>query len=470
MNRNQETLERGSYGTLLLNLCIPTIVIMLVTVVYNMADIYFIGQTGDENMIAAVSLCSPLFSILSGLGTLFGSGGCTSISLALGRGDKERVKNISALCFTGAAGIGILFLAAVLAFLAPVCGVLGADDATLGFTEQYLRVIAIGAPVILFTNVFMNLIRADGAAKVTMAANLLGTFTNIILDPIFILALNLGVTGAAIATVLGNVVSAGFILWYCLKKTTYYSFRLKDVRLQPEVVLPVVTLGLPMAFSTILMSVSHMFSNNLMMDYGATAMSAQSVAGKINMLISMTAMGICMGMQPAISYNFAQKNGKRTGEILKKTAVTCVVVGSVLTLFCLLFRDRLILAFIDSPEVLSLGRFMLTASLAMGPFYGLYQLCTTYLQSTGRAGYATFASLLNKGLIFLPVLIALHAAFGLYGIACTAPVTDALSLIAAFLLCRLAVRRDSANEGNPSADTLSTAGDRSFNPSTPKQI
>ncbi len=440
MNRNQETLERAPYWKLLVNLCVPTVIIMLVMVVYNMADVYFIGRTKNEDMIAAVSLCSPLFSILSGLGTLFGSGGCTSISLALGHGDTEKVRKISALCFYGSVVLGTLFLAVVLALLGPVSKVLGADAATLGFTKDYLRIIALGAPVILFTNVFMNLIRADGAAKTSMIANLMGTVTNILLDPLFILVLDLGVTGAAVATVLGNAVSAAFIVFYCLKKTSCYSFRLRDVSLRRDVALPVVTLGLPMAFSTILMSVSHMISNNLMMDFGSAAMSAQSVAGKISMLISMTAMGLCMGMQPAISYNYARGDGKRTGEIIKKTALTSVAVGGVLTVFCFLFRDKLIMAFIDSEEVLKLGRFMLTASLVMGPFYGLYQLCATYLQSTGKAGYATLASLLNKGLIFLPVLFALHAAFGLYGIACTAPVTDALSLITAFVLCRVANR------------------------------
>lgn len=445
MNRNQETLEKAPYTKLLVTLCVPTIIIMLVMVIYNMADIYFIGRTKNEDMIAAVSLCSPLFSILSGLGTLFGSGGCTSISLALGRGDTDRVKKISALCFYGSVVLGTLFLVVVLTLLSPASKMLGADEATLGFTKDYLRVIAIGAPVILFSNVFMNIIRADGAAKESMIANLLGTVTNIVLDPVFILAFHMGVTGAAVATVLGNAVSAAYIVWYCLKKASCYSFGFRDVTLRRDIALPVVTLGLPMAFSTILMSCSHMVSNNLMMNFGSTAMSAQSVAGKINMLISMTAMGLCMGMQPAISFNYARGDRKRTGEIIKKTAVTSMIVGGVLTAFCFIFRDKLIVAFIDSENVLSLGRFMLTASLIMGPFYGLYQLCTTYLQSTGKAGYATFASLLNKGLIFLPVLFALHAAFGLYGIACTGPVTDALSLVAAFLLCRAADRRKSGD-------------------------
>lgn len=455
MNRNQEALEKGSFRRLIWNLCVPTVVVMVVLVLYNMADVYFIGQTGDPNQIAAVSLCGPLFSILSGLGTLFGNGGCTSISLALGRRDGDRVRHITALCFWGSLGIGAAFLAAVLLFLKPICGVLGADEGTLGFTMDYLRVIAIGAPVVLFSNVFTNLVRADGSTRQSMFTNLLGTVTNLILDPVFILLLDWGVTGAALATVLGNVVSASYLVRYIRKNCPGWSLSPRSVTLEKDIALPVVTLGLPMAFSTILMSVSHMFSNNLMMGYGAVAMSAQSVAGKIGMMISMTVMGICMGMQPAISYNFAAENRERTREIIKKTGILAVAVGTVLSAVCFLLRDTLIMAFIDNEQVLRLGRVMLTATVMIGPFYGLYQLCNTYLQATGRAGYATVVSLLNKGIIYLPVLFLLHGVFGLYGIVCASPVTDALSIVAAALLCRLAVKRSAGRErtGEPDGET-----------------
>lgn len=442
MNENEMMLRKASFGKLLLNLCIPTIIIMVVMVVYNMADVFFIGKTGNPYMIAAVSLCGPLFSILSGLGTLFGSGGCTAISLALGRNDHKVIRHITSLCFYGALLIGLLFAGIVLLNLKNVVMLIGAEETTLDYTMDYLRVIAFGAPVVMFTNVFMNLVRSDGAAKVSMIANGLGTITNIVLDPIFILVLGGGVTGAAFATVIGNAVSAVYLLWYVIKKCPDDSLRLSDLRFRKEIVLPVFTLGLPLAFSTILMSVSQMIANHMMIQYGSIAVAAQGVAGRVAMLISMVAMGICMGMQPAVSYNYAAGEKKRLRMIIRNTGITTAVVGSVLSVFCFVFKSEVLRFFIDNAQVLKIGKVMLTAAVLVGPVYGLYQLGTTYLQATGKAGYATTASLLNKGLLFLPVLFLLHGLLGMHGIIYASAVTDAFSIVVTYGLCILADRKE----------------------------
>ena len=173
MGKNQKMLEEASFSKLLLNLCLPTILIMLVMVIYNMADTFFIGQTGDPVKIAAISLCAPLFSVLSGLGTLFGSGGCTAVSLALGKKETARIKSYTSLCCCGSLFIGFLFLLIVLLAVKPISLALGADGDTLSLTCSYLRIIALGAPVILFNNVFANIIRADGAAKESMISTIL---------------------------------------------------------------------------------------------------------------------------------------------------------------------------------------------------------------------------------------------------------------------------------------------------------
>lgn len=429
MKNSEEILKTAPFKKLLLNLCVPTIVIMLVMVIYNMADIYFIGQTGNPYMIAAISLCAPFFSILSGLGTLLGSGGCTAISLALGKKEQEKIKSYTSLCFYGVLVIGILFAVLVALNLTAVCRLIGAEESTLEYAKGYLRIIALGAPIILFTNVFTNLIRADGAAKESMIANGIGTIVNIILDPIFIMGLNLGVEGAAVATVIGNAASAVYLIYYITKKQPFFSFHREDFSLRKEILIPVVTLGLPLAFSTILMSCSGMISNHLMISYGSIAVAAQGVAGKIGMLISMTAMGICMGMQPAISYNFASGDYSRMRQIVKRTGITTVIVGSVLSLLCLVSKDQILKAFIDNSEVVRYGQIMVYASIVMGPFYGLYQLCTTFLQSTGKAFYATFVALLDKGLIFIPVLFLLNKAFGMNGIVFSSAVADLLSIL-----------------------------------------
>ena len=436
-DHSEELLGSAPFSVLLLKLCVPTIIIMVVMVVYNMADVFFIGQTGDPNMIAAVSLCGPMFSLLSGVGTLLGSGGCTVISLSLGKGDKSSVRRTSSLCFYGALILGAIFSVIVLFNLDKICLLLGADAATLAYTRAYLMIIAAAAPISMFTNVYTNLIRADGAAAASMAANLTGTVTNIVLDPVFILGFHLGVTGAAAATAIGNVVSAVYLIWFVTSKRKEYSMHLRDLIFRPAVVWPIVSLGLPLAFSTILMSFTQMIANNHMMRYGAIAVAARSVAGRLGMLITMIIMGICMGMQPAISFNFAKGDNARLRKILRNTGATAILTGLILAVFCYLLREPVLLAFIDNEEVLSMGRLMVMPSVLTGPFYALYQLEATYLQSTGRAGYATIASLLNKAILFLPVLFILEALFGMYGIVYTGFAAEVLSVPAAFLLVKL---------------------------------
>lgn len=428
-------LRKGSFLQLVFNLCVPTIVIMLVMVIYNMADTYFIGKTGDPCKIAAVSLCGPVFSILSGLGTLLGSGGCTVVSLALGKKEYHKIKACTSLCCYGSLVIGFIFSAMVLMNLSGISNVIGANADTLEYTCTYLRILALGGPVILFGNVFNNLIRADGSAKQSMISNGLGTIVNIILDPVLILGLGMGVAGAAAATVAGNMVSFLYLLWYVMKKQPAFSLSIKDLSLKKEVILPVAALGLPLACSTIMMSFSHMFMNHILAGYGSAAVAANGVAGKVSMLVSMIAMGLCMGMQPAISYNYGAGDERRMYRIVRKLGITTVIVGSLLTAGCLIGKSVLVAMFIKHEEVIRLGENMVAASMLMGPFYGLYQLCAVFLQSTGKASYATVAALLDKGMIFLPMLFGLNALFGLNGVIYTAPLTDMLSLLAGAVLC-----------------------------------
>ncbi|MCD8050381.1 MAG: MATE family efflux transporter [Clostridiales bacterium] len=428
MNKNQDLLERASYPKLLLNLCLPTIIIMLVMVVYNMADTLFIGQTGDPAKIAALSLCGPVFSILSGLGTLLGSGGCTVISLALGRGETNQIRACTSLCCYGSLVLGGVILAVLTIGANPVALLLGADAETLSYVMGYMRIIGIGAPVIMFNNVFCNIIRADGAAVESMISNLLGTVSNIVLDAVFILGLSMDVEGAALATVLGNAFSSCYLLYYILRKQPAFSLHPKYLSLN---VLPsILSLGLPLACSTLLMSVSNIVANNRMIAYGSVALAAQGVAGKAGMLLSMLLMGICMGLQPAISFNHARGNQARVGQIIRSTAVFTTLLGSVIALLCFLFRHQIIALFIDNAEVIAYGSIMIFASIVIGPFYGLYQLCQTFLQSTGKASYATLVALMDKGIFYLPILLLMDRLFGMYGIAFASAVTLVFSIAA----------------------------------------
>lgn len=439
---NEEMLRSGDFWMLARRLCVPAILIMLVMVLYHMADVFFIGQTGDANKVAAVTLASPLFSILSGLGVLLGNGGCTAISLALGKGEYGRIKNISAFAVWGAVVIGVIFAAIVLPLMEPICRLLGANEETRGFTAEYLRVIAIGAPVIMLTNVVPSLIRADGSTTDSMIGNMLGTVINIALDPLLISVFGMGVSGAAIATVIANVVSLGYYAWFLRAKGKIYSISPKDLSMREDVVWTVLSLGLPMSCATVLGSVSSTIVNNLMMQYGSIAVAGQSVAGRIGQMISMTVMGVCMGMQPAISFNYGARNHRRLTEILMKTTGLAVVAGTVLSALCLIFRDQLLNAFLDDPNVLGIGRICLLASIVIGPFFGFYQICTTYLQAAGKSTQAIIVSLLEKGIVYIPMVFLMNALFKMYGIIFAATVTTVVAAVAALAFCYKDYRKE----------------------------
>lgn len=420
---------------LFLKMSLPAIAITLVIVAYNMTDVFFIGQTGDAAQVAAISLAGPVFSILSGIGTLLGAGGSTAIAIALGRGEKEKIKSITSFCFCGVIAIGILFAGIVLFMGDGISRILGADTFSSDYTASYVRILSVGAPFILFSNVFANLVRADGSAKESMIANMVGTFVNIALDPLLILALNMGVAGAALATVIGNVCSCAYLVRHVKKRQPLYSFHPKFLSLKKDVSFRVMSLGLPLAISTMLMSVSSVFANNLMSHYGTTAIAANGVASKVGMLIVMVSMGICMGIQPAISYNYGARNNKRVYQILKSAAWLTVIVGSVLTLVCFLLRNKIIGAFINDVAVIELGRRMMIASLVIGPVYGVYQVCTTFLQGTGKVSYAILLASLRQGLLYIPVLFATESLAGLNGLIFASPVTEVLAIIVGIKLC-----------------------------------
>ncbi len=392
-----------------------------------------------------MTLASPLFSILSGLGVLLGNGGCTAISLALGKGEYGRIKNISAFAVWGAIAIGVVFAVIVLPLMGPICKLLGANAETRAFTAEYLRVIAIGAPVIMLTNVVPALIRADGSTTDSMIGNMLGTVLNIALDPLLISVFGMGVSGAAIATVAANVVSLCYYAWFLHAKGKIYSISPRDLSMRKDVVWTVLSLGLPMSCATVLGSVSSTVVNNLMMQYGSVAVAGQSVAGRIGQMISMTVMGVCMGMQPAISYNYSARNHRRLTEILMKTTGLAVVAGTVLSALCLIFRDQLLNAFLDDPNVLGIGRVCLLASIVIGPFFGFYQICTTYLQASGKSTQAIIVSLLEKGIVYIPMVFLMNALFRMYGIIFAATVTTVLSAVAALVFCYKDYRKELRN-------------------------
>ena len=439
MKKTEELFGTGSIWKAIATMSIPAVITMLVMVIYNMVDIYFVSKTGDAAQIAAISLASPVFQVQSAFGTLIGGGGCAVISNALGKGDQTKVKACSGACMVMVLVSGIILGGAVLLFPDFVMGLLGADADTWQFTKDYVCILSGGMVFSIFSTVFANIIRAEGASKESMIGNGIGTVANMILDPIFILWLGMGVKGAALATVLGNVLAALFYLYYFWMKETALSLHPKYVSPMPTVFGSVLLLGIPSAISNLLAGLTNTISNHILISYGASTVAAVGVGGKASLIVTMVVMGICIGVQPIIAYNYGSGNQKRTKEVLVKTSILSLGVGIGLTVICFLFRNRLAALFLEDASLLAQSIHIMEIHLILVSFVGLYYIGVNFLQAAGKAFLATVLSAFRQGIFYVPAILLRRELAGLEGVYYTSVVTDlgAILLSVALLLWQM---------------------------------
>ncbi len=431
----EEFLGTASPMQLIRKMCLPTIVITLVMAIYNMTDIFFVGKTGNVEMVSALSVCMPIFMIIQAFGTLVGGGGGVACSIALGRNDTEEVRRITAFCCYCALAIGIVIAVVGNVFADPIVTILGAADEYKTFAMDYLRVICTGAIIMVFTYSFVNMMRADGSAKESMIANLAGTFTNMVLDPVFILGLGMGPAGAAIATVLGNVVTLVFILRH-IKKKDSISLSFRDFTLEKKVSLKTLSLGLPMAVGTLLISVAYTFMNHILVQINVNATGAFGVCRNIMLFSTMIQMGICMGIQPAISYNYGKGDDCRVKEISQKTGLAAIIFGITIAVLSISFREQILSAFLKDEQTLVLAGSLLVGCMITAPFYGIYQMCCVYLQATDQALKSTVLTLLRQGIVLIPVMYLLNWIGGFACLVYAFAVTDVTASLIGLQLIR----------------------------------
>ena len=434
--------EKDSIWSLIIKNGIPSMITMIVVIIYNLADTFFIGQTHNDLMVAAVSVAAPIFTLLITVGTLIGSGGCSIISNALGSGDYKRAKQTSSFCFYGSIIIGTIFAVVILVACEPILRLIGATDNTISLASIYLKIIAIGTPFIIFSNTMANIIRADGSAKESMIGNMIGTVLNIVLDPIMILVFKWEIAGAAIATVIGNICACLFYVFYMKRtKSQILSYSISDFTFKNDISLPVFFIGLPGALSNLLMSFSNIIMNLFLVPYGDGAVAAMGVAMKIGMIVAMIQMGLCMGVLPILAYNFGSHKTKRIKETISKTGTLCVILGSIMTCMCYLGSNMLVSSFVTDAEIIKIGVQMVKAIILSGPILGLFFLITNVMQAAGKSLWPTIISLSRQGLIYVPCLIILNSVFGLEGIIYTQAISDIMATVISIVICIVILKR-----------------------------
>ena len=435
MKTNTHLFEKAPVPKAVATMAVPTMISMLVVVIYNMADTFFIGQTKDPLQVAAVSLATPVFMIFMALGHLFGIGGSSAISRALGERRKDRAWHISSFCCYGSLGLGVMVAVISVLGMEQILHLIGASENTIGFARQYLTIISIGAPTIMFSTAFANILRGEGASRESMVGNLLGTIVNIILDPVMILGLGWGVSGAALATIIGNIAACFFYISYYVRGKSMLSIHVKDFRMGEGIAASVAAIGIPASLNNILMSFANIILNQALVGYGDTPVAAMGVALKSNMLVVLLQIGLCVGIQPLIGYNYGSGNKKRLMQVFKFTGVVSVIMGMLLTLFMIIARKTMIQVFINDAEVVSYGIRMVVALQLSAPFIGILFLCINTIQGMGKALPSLVLTVCRQGLIFIPLIFILNAMLGLDGVIYAQPAADYLSILVGIMIC-----------------------------------
>ncbi len=432
--RNEVLFRDKPVWTAILTLVIPAVLTILIMVIYNLADMFFIAMLGDDGQVAAVSLVSPVFSLANALGTMIGAGGCAAIAKVIGEKKKEDAETMFSLCVWSSICFGVLYSAVLLVFSDPLLRFLGTTEELMGSAGAYMRVLAAGSPFMLFSVATASAIRAEGIIIPGMLSNIAGTLVNVVLDPLFILVLHLGIKGAAAATVLGNITACIFLVRAIRKHSDLISFTPAYALRRPLLLFTILLTGLPNGISTTLSGIASTFSNRLLNQYGSGAIASMAAASRSVLVITMVQMGICLGVSPLLAYNCGAGNWKRLKEALIKTGTLAVGFGLTAALICFGMGDRLIALFLKDSENLALGRSMMTWLIAASPLLGFYYLSSNFLQASGKPIQATVLSVLRQGVLLIICLFVFEYLFGLIGIAAAHTAADLLSIVIAVIL------------------------------------
>lgn len=419
---------------------------MLMVLIYNLADTFFIGLTRDPYQLAAVSMAMPVFLIFMSVGTIFGIGGTSVISRALGEGRLEYAKKVCSFCMWSCVLIGVLLSAFFLIGMEQILTLMGTSADTHDHVKTYLSIVSLGGPFVLISNCYSNVVRAEGQSQKAMMGQLMGNLLNVILDPIMISLLGWGVAGAAIATVIGNLFGACYYILYFLKKRSILSIHPKDFSVKEKICKSVLVIGVPASLGSLMMSISQVIMNGQMATFGDMAVAGIGVASKVIMITGMLCIGFGQGVQPLLGFCIGARLWTRFKKIMQFSMLFSLCLSIVMTALCYVFSEQLIRVFLADSDALDFGvrflRILLTTSFLFGMFYVL----ANALQAAGAATAALIVNLSRQGIIYIPALFLLRNMLGANGLVWAQPVADLLSMAIVTILYIHTVNKMMAND------------------------
>lgn len=436
-----ELFEKTPVPKAYIKLAFPVVLSMMVSLVYNMVDTYFIALTGDQNLVAGVSLAVPVFTMMIAFGDIFGLGGSSAISRLFGEKREKEAKKTSAFCVWASVGFGLCVSAVLLIFRNPVLRMLGAETVTYPYASAYYTWIAIGAAAIIFGLVPSNILRTEGLASQAMRGSVLGSIVNIILDPIFIFGLKQGAAGAAIATVLGNVVADIYYIYVMRKKAKRLSVAFSETKIPGSMIREVLTIGIPASITNLMQSFMVMMTNHFLLAYGTDKIASMGIALKANMITAMILVGFAFGGQPLVGYNYGSKNKKRLSEILKFAYALEMGLGLLFAMITSVFAPQIIGIFMKDPEIIANGAMMLRCQQLGMMFMAVTLVSTCVCQSVGNALGSFVLSISRQGVLYLIALFIMSHAFGYTGVLVSQACADVATAGMAVMIIRKIMKR-----------------------------
>ena len=431
MEKNQQfqKMTQTPVGKLITTLSVPTIISMLVTAIYNMADTFFVSKLGTSAS-GAVGIVFSVMAIIQAIGFTFGMGSGSWISRLLGAKEEAQATEVAATGFYSAIFICIVMSLVGEWKMDELMRILGASETILPYAREYARYILLAAPIMASSFVLNNILRSEGHAKFAMIGITTGGILNVLLDPLFIFTFRMGIAGAAVATALSQLTSFSILLSYFVMRKTTTRLGIHRLSKRPMVYYQIIKNGMPSFSRQGLASIASILLNQQATIYGDAAVAAMAIVTKIFMMIFSVMIGFGQGYQPVVGFNYGAGITERVKKAMKFTLIVGMIGMTSAAAVLFMVAPLLMKLFIsDDPAVLDIGTMALRAQAISMPLIPIGTVANMTFQSVGKAWRATIMSSMRQGIYFIPLIFILPAAFGLNGVVATQAAADVLTAL-----------------------------------------
>lgn len=427
-------------------LAVPTIISMLATALYNMADTYFVSKLGTSAS-GAVGILFSMMALIQAVGFTIGMGSGTQISRLLGKKKQEYAEAVSASAILNGLVMGVLIAVVGMCFTEQIVRLLGATETIVPYAVDYARYIFLATPMMITCFVLNNQLRSEGKAKYSMIGILAGGLLNVALDPLFIFTFRFGISGAAIATALSQTVSMILLFLPFIRKKTVLKLSVRHISAKPRVYFDILKFGLPSLFRQGLASVASVLLNRSAAEYGDSAVAAMSIVGKVFMVLFSVLIGFGQGYQPVVGYNYGAGNQKRVREAFWFTLKLGTAAMAVFGVLSYIFAPQMIQLFLkEDREVTEIGTMALRMQSIAMPLMALGVVSNMTFQAVGKTISATFLTSMRQGIFFIPLIWLLPGWLGILGVEIAQPIADAVTFVFCIPYMVVFLRRLKAKE------------------------